>query len=86
MHPDVETCPWPACLPFPPGAGVYDLVYNPFETTLVRQARAAGLRAANGLGMLVNQAAIAFATWTGQPAPLEAMWAAVAPQKEPTQP
>jgi shikimate dehydrogenase len=86
MHPDVETCPWPAGLPFPPGAGVYDLVYNPFETTLVRQARAAGLRAANGLGMLVNQAAIAFATWTGQPAPLEAMWAAVAPQKEPTQP
>ena len=84
MSPDVETCPWPAGLPFPPGAGVYDLVYNPFETTLVRQARAAGLHAANGLGMLVNQAAIAFETWTGQPAPLDAMWAAVAPQKEGT--
>jgi shikimate dehydrogenase len=79
MFPDVETCPWPAGLPFTPGAGVYDLVYNPFETTLVRQARAAGLCAANGLGMLVNQAAIAFETWTGQPAPLDAMWAAVAP-------
>jgi shikimate dehydrogenase len=86
MSPDVETCPWPAELPFPPGAGVYDLVYNPFETVLVHQARAAGLRAANGLGMLVNQAAVAFETWTGQPAPLAAMWAAVASQKEQTPP
>jgi shikimate dehydrogenase len=86
MHPDVETCPWPAGLPFPSWAGVYDLVYNPFETTFVRRARAAGLHAANGLGMLVNQAAIAFETWTGQPAPLAAMWAAVAQQKETTQP
>ena len=84
MYPDVETCPWPAGLPFPPQAGVYDLVYNPVETSLVRQARAAGLRAANGLGMLVNQAAIAFETWTGQPAPLAAMWEAVTPQKEET--
>jgi shikimate dehydrogenase len=82
MSPDIESSPWPADLPFPPEAGVYDLVYNPFETTFVHQARAAGLRAANGLGMLVNQAAIAFETWTGQPAPLAAMWAAVAPQKE----
>jgi shikimate dehydrogenase len=86
MYPDVESCPWPVGLPFPPGAGVYDLVYNPFETSLVRLARAARLRAANGLGMLVNQAAIAFETWTSQPAPLAAMWAAVAPQKEPTSP
>jgi shikimate dehydrogenase len=85
MYPDVESNPWPAELPFPPGACVYDLVYNPFETALVRQARAAGLRAANGLGMLVNQAAIAFETWTGQPAPLTAMWDAVAPQEEKTQ-
>ena len=84
MSPNVETCPWPADLPFPAGAGVYDLVYNPYETALVRQARAASLHAANGLGMLVNQAAIAFQTWTGQPAPLAAMWAAVASQKEGT--
>ena len=48
----------------------------------IRQARRAGLCAANGLGMLVEQAAVAFATWTGQAAPLSAMWAAVAPQKE----
>ena len=82
MFPDVQSSPWPADLPFPPGAGVYDLVYNPDETVLVRLARAAGLRAANGLGMLVEQAAAAFETWTGRPAPLAAMWAAVTPQKE----
>jgi shikimate dehydrogenase len=79
MFPDVESNPWPADLPLPPGAGLYDLVYNPPETNLVRQGRAAGLRSANGLGMLVEQAAVAFETWTGQPAPLAAMWAAVAP-------
>jgi shikimate dehydrogenase len=82
MFPDVESSPWPSDMPFPPGAGVYDLIYNPSETSLVRQARAAGLRAANGLGMLVEQAGIAFETWTGQAAPLPAMWAAVAPPKE----
>jgi shikimate dehydrogenase len=82
MFPDVDSSPWPSELPFPPGTGVYDLIYNPSETALVRQARAAGLRAANGLGMLVEQAAAAFETWTGQAAPLAAMWAAVAPQKE----
>ena len=84
MFPDVESNPWPTGLPFPPGASVYDLVYNPSETALVRQARAAGLHAANGLGMLVEQAVIAFETWTGQTAPLAAMWAAVTPQKERT--
>ena len=82
MFPDVTSNPWPAELPLPGGAGVYDLVYNPSETTLVRQARRAGLCAANGLGMLVEQAAVAFATWTGQDTPLSAMWAAVDPQKE----
>ena len=82
MFPAVDASPWPAGLPFPPGAGVYDLVYNPSETLLVRQARAAGLRASNGLGMLVEQAATAFETWTGRAAPLSAMWAAVAPPKE----
>lgn len=49
-----------------PEAGVvFDLVYNPPETELLRQARARGLRATNGLGMLVAQAEIAFERWTG---------------------
>ena len=46
-------------------AAVFDLVYVPRETELLRLARARGLRAANGAGMLVHQAAIAFRRWTG---------------------
>ena len=46
-------------------AAVFDLVYNPPETVLLRRTRARGLPAANGLGMLVAQAEIAFERWTG---------------------
>ncbi len=65
MFPNAITSPWPADLPFPQTAAVYDLVYNPRETKLVRDARRAGLPAMNGLGMLVEQAALAFKIWTG---------------------
>jgi shikimate dehydrogenase len=51
----------------PPTAAVYDLVYEPAETELLAAARARGLRTANGLGMLVAQAEIAFERWTGIP-------------------
>lgn len=49
----------------PDGAAVYDLVYEPPESALLREARERGLRTANGLGMLVAQAEIAFERWTG---------------------
>jgi shikimate dehydrogenase len=58
------------------GQVVVDLVYHPAVTPLLARAAAAGAVVANGLGMLVHQAAIAIETWTGRPAPLEAMWAA----------
>jgi shikimate dehydrogenase len=60
---------WPEALLFPQGAFVYDMVYVPRETALVRKARLAGLEAANGAGMLVEQAAAAFEVWTGRAAP-----------------
>ncbi len=63
MYPHVETSPWPEGVPFPTGARLYDLVYNPEETQLMRDARAAGLPAVNGLGMLRAQAALAFGRW-----------------------
>ncbi|CAN5426391.1 shikimate dehydrogenase [soil metagenome] len=53
-----------------------ELIYHPAETALMRAAEARGARVANGLSMLVHQAAIAFETWTGSPAPLDAMAAA----------
>jgi len=64
MFPKIEDSPWHENLPFPSCAAVYDLVYNPGETTLVRDARSAGLPATTGIGMLIEQAALAFKIWT----------------------
>ena len=77
MIPLVEVSPWPADLALPGMACVYDLVYNPVETSLVRSARLAGLKAETGLGMLAEQAALAFERWTGQRPSRQAMHAAV---------
>lgn len=55
---------------------VSDLVYNPYHTRLLKEAKARGSRIHSGLGMLVHQAALAFTHWTGKPAPLEKMWQA----------
>lgn len=82
MSPHPDASPWPAELPFPDQAFIYDLVYNPFETRLVQTARAAGLQAANGLGMLVEQAILALETWTGQRPARQALWDAVVPEQE----
>lgn len=51
--------------PLPKAAAVYDLVYNPLETALVKRARSRGHRAAGGLGMLVHQAVPAFQSFFG---------------------
>jgi shikimate dehydrogenase len=52
---------------------VYDMIYRPAETGLLRSARAAGCRAANGLGMLLYQGAKALELWTGRAAPTAIM-------------
>ena len=64
MTPNTDQSPWIENLSFPPHAAIYDLVYNPRETNLVRDARARGLHATTGLGMLIEQAALAFEIWT----------------------
>jgi shikimate dehydrogenase len=68
MSPTVDASPWPGNVAFPTAAVVYDLIYKPRETLLMKQARAAGLKAVDGLGMLVEQGAAAFAMWTGRKA------------------
>ncbi len=73
MSPQIAASIWPDDVPFPPHLAVFDLVYNPQETQLLRQARAAGAAAIDGLDMLVRQGAIAFELWTGQPAPFDVM-------------
>ncbi len=77
MIPNPESNPWPEGVPLPPRAFVYDLVYKPRETVFLQTARRAGSPAANGLGMLIEQAALAFERWLGQPAPREAMRRAI---------
>ncbi len=65
--------PWPAIAP---NALVYDLVYNPLETRLLREAAQAGLATLGGIDMLVFQGAAAFELWLERPAPVEVMRAA----------
>ena len=52
---------------------VYDMIYRPAETALLKDAKAACCRTANGLGMLLYQGAKALELWTGQAAPVEIM-------------
>ena len=56
---------------------VYDMIYRPAETPLLCAAKAAGCKVANGLGMLLYQGTKALEIWTGQPAPVELMRAAL---------
>jgi shikimate dehydrogenase len=68
-----DESPWPTSLPFPAGVAVYDLVYMPAETRLMRTARQAGGQALSGIGMLIEQAALALEQWTGRVAPRDVM-------------
>jgi shikimate dehydrogenase len=86
MKPKPDASPWPAGSPLPAGAFIYDLVYNPRVTALIRQARAAGLRAASGEGMLLRQGAEAFYLWTGRRPNLSAMAHALSAAQSPLVP
>lgn len=55
------------------GQVVFDIVYTPLETKLLREARSAGATAVAGLGMFVHQAAVQFELWTGRAAPVDLM-------------
>lgn len=57
--------------PLPDDAIVYDIVYSPLETGLLRQAYARGLETIDGLEMLIGQASMAFELFFGSPAPRE---------------
>lgn len=65
MFPKIEGDPLPADINLPEHIRVYDLVYNPIETRLIIRTRQSGARGVTGLGMLVEQAALAFEKWTG---------------------
>ncbi|HLA07910.1 MAG TPA: shikimate dehydrogenase [Anaerolineales bacterium] len=65
MTPNIDRSPLPENISLSPHTKIYDLVYNPRETKLVRDARAQGCQATTGLGMLIEQAALGFELWTG---------------------
>ena len=68
MYPNVEASPVPSDVLT--GLLVYDLVYNPTTTVLLRDAARAGCQTIGGLDMLVAQAEQQFSYWTGEtPAP-----------------
>jgi shikimate dehydrogenase len=72
MSPKISETPVNAGL-LRPGLVVYDIVYNPIETRLLKEAAAAGCKTISGLDMFVGQGALAFELWTGQKAPVELM-------------
>jgi shikimate dehydrogenase len=77
MSPNTDQSPLPENLSLPSNTFIYDLVYNPRNTKLVNNARAQGLRATTGLGMLIEQAALSFEIWTGHHPSREILYEAV---------
>lgn len=77
MSPDIDSLPPVPLEAFHPNLLVYDLVYNPIETTLLQQARLRGCRTLTGVKMLVYQGAAAFQRWTGIRPPTDVMEQAV---------
>lgn len=77
MYEEISPLPAEILVRFSSDTFVYDMIYNPSQTHLLCQARTMGLRTANGLSMLLHQGALAFTLWSGEPAPLEVMRAAL---------
>jgi shikimate dehydrogenase len=55
------------------GLTVMDIVYNPVETKLAKEAKTAGAKVVSGVEMLIYQGAASFEIWTGRAAPVEVM-------------
>lgn len=71
---DGVSLPVPSNLEFPEQLMVSDIIYQPFETPLLKLAQSQGNPTINGLGMLLFQAAEAFQTWTGKEMPTDMIW------------
>jgi 3-dehydroquinate dehydratase/shikimate dehydrogenase len=70
MWPNVAECPFEDKIP---GEIVFDMVYNPLETLLIRRAKEQGKQTITGLKMFIEQAVKQFEIWTGESAPRAAM-------------
>jgi len=72
MSPKADSTSVPAWL-LHAGLSVMDIVYNPLETRLLKDAKHAGCKTIPGLEMFLNQAVAQFELWTNQPAPVDVM-------------
>jgi shikimate dehydrogenase len=72
MKPKAEESPIPPKL-LRSNLAVMDIVYNPLETKLEKEAKAAGAKVVSGVEMLIYQGAASFELWTGKSAPVEVM-------------
>jgi len=72
MHPKEDNSLIPKNL-FRSGQTVFDIVYNPLKTRLLREAEESGCLTVSGIDMFVNQAALQFEAWTGCDAPIAPM-------------
>ncbi|MCW3994564.1 MAG: shikimate dehydrogenase [Candidatus Bathyarchaeota archaeon] len=72
MSPNAEESPVPPKL-LRSNLAVMDIVYNPVETKLAQDAKAAGAKVVSGVDMLIHQGAASFEIWTGKSAPIEVM-------------
>ena len=72
MGESADQSPVPASL-LVPDTAVFDAVYHPLKTRLLIDAEKAGCPTANGLPMLIGQAAASFEFWTGRPMPLKSL-------------
>jgi len=60
-----------------PNLCVMDIVYNPIETKLAKDAKSVGAKVVSGVEMLVYQGAASFEIWTNRPAPVKVMKQAI---------
>lgn len=72
MYPNVDQTIIPSSM-MHRGLVVNDIVYKPLQTRLLREAKRAGAKTIDGLGMLVHQGALAFEIWTGRRPPIKVM-------------
>lgn len=76
MYPNINDCPLPDDIKLRPKLTVYDLVYNPQETKLLKIAKTAKAKCVSGIGMLIRQGALAFSIFTDEEAPIDIIWTA----------
>ncbi len=74
LWPNVDASPWIEGVPFPEGVTVYDMIYRPENTALMKLAEQNGGRGISGLGMLIRQGAASFKIWTDIDPPLDVMF------------